>query len=371
MVEAPAPESSMARFRIDMVSTFALGCALGLAACGDEASPTRDTEESATDTSPARDGEGEVAPDLSPDDTSDTAEVPGDAEVETDGREETVEPAPLRVGWCVLQHPPGFDSAPGAEVGPVYGRVFVAGLTDVPRDDNPALASLEGEVGLGRDDGSEQDPSLWTFRPAENARSVDANHEFEARLPAPSEDGVWRYAYRFRVGVDAPWTYCDLNGTDDGFSRDDTAVLTVVTPRPSFCRIQFPTGVIRLTTGDTTPSLYGRVFAEGLTGEAAAEPTVIVSEVGYGTPGSTPGDAWSWSSGAFNVHVENGIDGQLTNDEHVGALAFGTAGNYDWAWRFRISPFSAWRYCDTEGNDTYQPGAAGRIVVTDPIGIPP
>lgn len=358
---------------LDTLSAIAVGCAVGLAACGDDASPGADAADtpSMAEVSPA-----DLSPaDLSVDDIA-TSDVSTDADdvsedVAPDADPDAEAPEPLRVAWCVLQHPPGLDSAPGAEIGPIYGRVFVAGLTDVAREGNAALASLEGEVGIGRDDGTEADPGLWTFRPAENARSVDANHEFETRLTAPSEDGVWRYAYRFRVGNDQPWTYCDLNGTDDGFSRGDTGVLSVVTPRPSFCRIQFPTGAIRLTTGDTTPSLYGRVFAEGLTGEAAAEPTVIVSEVGYGVPGSTPGDTWSWSSGAFNVHAENGIDGQLTNDEHVGALAFGLAGTYDWAWRFRIAPFSAWRYCDTEGNDTYQPGAAGRIVVTDPIGIPP
>jgi hypothetical protein len=347
------------------LTTFPL--IISLTACGDDTTPAPPSDAITDTAGPDAEGldvssdvEGDAAPDDTGGDVEDVAapEDIGDASTFSE----------LRVGWCVLQYPPGIDTAPGGEFGPIYGRVFVAGLTDVPREGNAALVSLQGEVGLGRDDGTEPDPSMWTFWPAENARSVDANHEFERVLPVPSGDGVWRYVYRFRVGNDQPWTYCDLNGTDDGFSRDDTAVLTVVTPRPSFCRIQFPTGEIPLTTGDATPSLYGRVFAEGLTGEAAPEPTVIVSEVGYGPPGSTPSDLWEWSAGAFNVHVDNGLDGRLTNDEHLGALAFGAAGTFDWAWRFRIAPYAAWRYCDTEGNDTYQPGAAGRIVVTDPIG---
>jgi hypothetical protein len=246
----------------------------------------------------------------------------------------------------------------------VFGRVFVDGLTNAPRDGAPGLDALVGEFGVApAEDLSE---ASWTWRPATNARSVDANHEFEAPLTAPATEGVFRYAYRFRAHAEAPWTRCDLDGSDNGFDSAVTGLLTVASPRTAWCRIQYPTDEILMAAGETTERLYGRVHAPGLTGDSrTGPPEAIESQVGYGPRRTTPDDSWTWAPGAFNVSVDNGIDGLRTNDEHVATLTVQTPGTYAWAWRFRVTPGGPWRTCDLNGGDPVDPAALPALTVVN------
>jgi hypothetical protein len=270
---------------------------------------------------------------------------------------------PSAVSWCALQHPPSLSAAPGRGAGVVYGRVHVPGFTDVPRDSLPDLSSLEGELGWAPENGAANE-DRWTWTSGLNARAVDANHEFEAVLASPSSEGLFRYAWRFRTSQGAPWTLCDLDGSDDGFDPLDAGQLTVAAPRTGWCRVQHPTDELLMTAGETTERLYGRVFAEGLTGDARrGAVTDVESQVGYGPRGSTPDADWTWVAGAFNVAVDNGLDGTRSNDEHVATLTVPNPGTYVWTWRFRVAPDGPWRVCDLAGADPADPAALPRLTV--------
>jgi hypothetical protein len=345
--------------RLSGIHAFAIGLLVTTSAgCPDsDATPPADT--GATDSTASDAGsDTATAPDTVAVETMDDTHA-----TDTPNTDDTATPAdtsPIqRIGWCITQFPPFIDAAPGASSGPVYGRVFVAGITDGADQGDP---KLEGQLGFAPDDGTATFPDGWTWVDGADARKVDANREFEASFTTPSNDGTYRYAWRFRYD-NGPWVSCDRNGTDDGFDAGDTGVLTVRTPLPEWCRVQFPTDPIAIVAGETTPVLYGRVFAPGRTGDGHDGAANIVSEVGFGPRGSVPDDSWTWIPGTFHMVVDNGIDGQRTNDEHRATLT-PPAGTWDWAWRFRIAGFDVWRTCDTVGNPTYQPAAAARLDVT-------
>jgi hypothetical protein len=296
---------------------------------------------------------------------ADVAEAGDSAPPEADAASDAPEaPAPPAVGWCVLQHPAALSARPASEAGVVFGRVWVAGMTDVPRDGVTGLEALEGELGWGLE-GTLPD-AAWTWVKGVNARQVDANHEFEATLAAPGTEGTFRYAWRFRASAEAAWTTCDLDGSENGFTPEAAGQLTVSAPRTAWCRIQYPTDELLMTAGETTERLYGRVYAEGLTGDGRrGAVTDVTSEVGFGPRGSTPDGSWTWVAGDFNVVVDNGVDGARTNDEHVGTLTVATPGTYAWAWRFRVAPDGPWRLCDLAGGDPVDPAALPQLTVVN------
>ncbi len=328
--------------------------AAAIAACGETSRPMPDAAPAAD--LPRQDAETPSDPlDASPDAPDEATAPPdtsaaGDSATTDDGAApETSAPT---VSWCVLQHPPALAAGPGAEAGVVFGRVFVDGVTNAPRDGATVPAGLEGALGwapIGEGDAAPADDA-WTWTPGVNARAVDANHEFEATLTAPRAEGRYRYAWRFRATPEGLWTRCDLDGTDTGFDPQQAGLLTVTAPRPAWCRVQYPTDAILMTAGETTERLYGRVFAEGLTGDGRrGAVTDLMSEAGYGPRGSVPDAGWTWVAGAFNVVVDNGLDGARTNDEHVATLTVPNPGTYAWTWRFRVAPDGPWLTCDLNG----------------------
>ncbi len=259
--------------------------------------------------------------------------------------------------YCRIQFPTALILAPGQTSETLYGRVFVAGVTDAgsPGGDYPIVVELG--VGSG-------DVSTWNWTTATFARDVGNDDEFEATFVAGSS-GDYRFAFRARNAA-GDWSYCDATGLDDGFALADSGTLTVVIPPvvlPEYCRIQFPTEAITLVSGAAT-EVYGVVYVPDVTGENGGGTPAVISAVGYGPSGSTPDDTWTWSTGTFNVHVDNGF-GQLTNDEHRATITGGAPGSYAWAWRFAFDGADPrWRYCDRAGSTTFDPAQAGALVVT-------
>jgi hypothetical protein len=144
---------------------------------------------------------------------------------------------PLAIGWCRLQWPFAF-SGPAGGLFDVYGRLYVAGLTELtPGID--ASPKIVAEAGYGPA-GSPASDAAWQWtRGAANggynglAGSGEANNdEYFATLTIPT-GSTFDFAFRFSGDSGATWTYCDLNagpgsdGAEDGYQPGNAGELTV------------------------------------------------------------------------------------------------------------------------------------------------
>jgi glycosidase len=136
--------------------------------------------------------------------------------------EATATPA-FPVGYAVLQWPPTINHTVGAApTTPIYGRAFVAGITDVNGD--PAL--IRAEVGFGPNGSS---PASWTgWRPmAFNAQAGNI-YEYQGTL-RPEQAGNFDLLVRFSTDGGLTWAYGDLDGFFPGEPGTDApASLTVI-----------------------------------------------------------------------------------------------------------------------------------------------
>ena len=144
------------------------------------------------------------------------------------------------------------------------------------------------------------------------------------------------------------------NGIDDdcnGLIDDNCPVVSI-----QWGNVQFPPS-ISMPVG-TTPDIYGRVFAMGITDSQGQGPGIL-AEVGYGADGSVPSaGGWTWVSASFNTDSGN-------DDEFHGSLTINTPGMYDYAYRYSGDGGVTWLYCDV-GNgsaDGYSPVDAGQMTV--------
>src|SRR5207247_9833270 len=106
---------------------------------------------------------------------------------------------------------------------------------------------------------------------------------------------IGSYAYAFRASVDngANWTYCDADGSTNGFSLTTAGRLTVAEPGPAFgsCQLQTSTPRLALRGGSV-----GDVDAS-VTAPAAIDAGTVTAAIGYGPVGTTPDTAsWVWTA---------------------------------------------------------------------------
>jgi hypothetical protein len=131
--------------------------------------------------------------------------------------------------------------------------------------------------------------------------------------------------------------------------------------------LQWPPSII-INAGDTSDTIYGRIYELGVT-EAAGANAVVIAEVGYGPAGSDPriSGGWSWFSTTFNVQVGN-------DDEYEGSFAVATPGNYSYTYRFSLDGGSSWTAADLDGAGSnpglsFDPNQLGSLtVVPEPSG---
>lgn len=230
----------------------------------------------------------------------------------------------------------------------VYGQVYQANVTTSAGE----KSAISAQLGYGA---AGTDPSTWTWVNAAFNADKGNNDEYQATLTNP---GVGTYKYAYRVALNnGPWKYCDGNGSDDGFSEANAGTLTVTSVQVDRCNLQYPANLVS-TIGSTTPTIYGRVKAVGVT-DASGAPSGLSAEVGYGSAGTQP-DAWtSWTSAAFNIDVD------ATTDEFKASFATPAAGSYRYAYRFKIGAGGTWTYCDLDGSDVggYTEAQAGKLDV--------
>ncbi len=140
-------------------------------------------------------------------------------------------PCEVDLGWCNLQHPQevwGQAALPFT----VYGRVYVAGLTDRTHavDDHRRLVAAGG-VGPP---GAAPNSADWSWFLATPNTTWDAaamgavnNDEYQADVFCPQEAGEYDFAFRLSDDGGETWTYCDIDGSHNGFSSAQTGDLTV------------------------------------------------------------------------------------------------------------------------------------------------
>ena len=135
-----------------------------------------------------------------------------------------------------------------------------------------------------------------------------------------------------------------------------------------FCRVQFPTAILASPGMATT--VYGRVYAEGLTTRTGATDAdaLLLGEVGSGPDGSLPSSVgWTWARAAINAGYGPGAAGyEPNNDEYEASLSRPGAGSFDFAFRFSGDGGLSWTYCDTldaGSSDGYQLANAGSLTV--------
>ena len=147
-------------------------------------------------------------------------------------------PAPLdtTVDWCVLQWPLDVTQQAGTSL-TVYGRLYEAGLTELTSGVDPS-AQLVAEAGFGPDGSDPAGNGDWTWNTAVANPTWDGvgagepdNDEYQAIFSVPAV-GTYDHAYRFSLDSGATWTYCDIDGTDNGY---DVASAGNLVSEPTVC----------------------------------------------------------------------------------------------------------------------------------------
>lgn len=120
-----------------------------------------------------------------------------------------------------------------------------------------------------------------------------------------------------------------------------------------------PTSAVGMCS-QALPPFKGTLYIDGQTGPDGPAAN-ISAEVGFGTPGTMPGDNfnWRWVTAAYTGPV--GIF-----DAFEATPALDAAGTFDTAYRFRIGA-AGWTYADLDGSSNgYDSAKAGYLSVSQP-----
>jgi len=150
-----------------------------------------------------------------------------------------VGPVDYPIDSCRLQLPDVIVQDQGTDV-TVYGRLHIAGLTDLTGVDDPAVQVL-GDVGYGPAGTDPAVDATWTWQGAVPHPSYDsgspgyeADHdEYWATLELPV-GGTYDYAFRFTGDGGTTFTYCDGQpaGSTDGYQPANAGHMTSNTVVP-------------------------------------------------------------------------------------------------------------------------------------------
>jgi len=208
---------------------------------------------------------------------------------------------------------------------------------------------------------------------------VDAGADLDAASDAASGDGdgsVTDAADTERDGADAGSDGADAgtdgdtelgDGLPDGADYDAQDGDGGPGPGPEiWCATQWPIATLA-ADGYFTERLYARIWVEGVTPSAGANPALEV-ELGMGPAQVAPTDGtWHWLPADFNAACADCGN----NDEWMGVVQAFEAGTFSWAARVRYQT-GAWAYCDRAddgrvgSSDGWSPEDAPKIEVSVP-----
>jgi hypothetical protein len=158
----------------------------------------------------------------------------------------------LVIGWANLQWPPTLTTEAGTPTEPVFGQVWIDGVTSIPGP----TPGLRAQAGFGPEGTNPDGHPDWIW--AEAAFNVDAgnNDEFYVEL-MPTEIGNFDYLYRYTVDDGADWLYADLDGPiPAGDMPPNPGKLTVVVA-PRTVTVTFHVTVPPITPVDSDVIIAG------------------------------------------------------------------------------------------------------------------
>ena len=147
----------------------------------------------------------------------------------------------------------------------------------------------------------------------------------------------------------------EVNGLTSGPSNEVTVIPAY---NIGWANLQWPPTLNHtLSAVNRTGDVYGQIWIDGVTSEPGATPSLL-AQVGFGSVGSLPSDAWTWSAMTFNTDAGN-------NDEYVGSMLPTALGTYCYTTRYSGDGGTTWFYGvngPDEGNSSC-PGPFGVLTV--------
>lgn len=246
------------------------------------------------------------------------------------------------INACRLQTVSAFNVASGAPL-TVTARTRINGVSSLPG----ASPNLRMQVGVGPQGDNASSSALWGWREATYASEQSGEDEFSVTT-YPAYTGP--RAVSARASLDGTtWTYCDLNGSDDGGYQVDQQYNVTVTNHAEFdyCNLQFP------FAADAGTTIYGQLYEPGLTPNAAAP---VIAQLGYGVETEDPGLGWTWTTATFGTISGN-------NNEYQATLPAAVAVGQRYTFRYTVDA-GVWCYGDIDGSQNGFTGGGNIGVVT-------
>ncbi|XXF80033.1 IPT/TIG domain-containing protein [Myxococcaceae bacterium GXIMD 01537] len=270
---------------------------------------------------------------------------------------------PVAIDACQLIGPASLSATPGATTAAVRGKVSVVSVTDAT---SGAAAGITSEVGIGPAGSDPASASGWTWKSAAFSGEDDGNASdvYETTLTAPETQGSYAVAIRFHY--QGAVSYCDLDGSGNGYQADKAAALSVAAlPTVDWCKLGGqdpapPPSESALAGDPATKRFYAQLYKAGVTDKAGAGADLLV-DIGYGPAADAPSAAsWTWTTAWYNTDTGNG-----GNDEFHATLPIpGSTGAYHFAFRARLGSGPA-VYCDADGLDNgFALEEAGTLLVS-------
>ncbi len=266
--------------------------------------------------------------------------------------------------FCQLQMQSPVTATAGMETPTIYAFVFADGTTQGAGQG----MGIDAEFGVGQDTSYESyDFSAMSYNVDTDGLTPGdlANDEYGATVTL-EEAGEYRYVARFKREDETEWTYCDLDGSDNGVEAAQLGTITVEEAGEaaiSYCQITSPDTVM-VEPNEATSLLSATVFAEGVT-QGAGQGDMIEGQVGWGADAADYAnftyEDLSYMSDADGINV-----GDLANDSYTGDLTIDTEGTYRYVARFRLDG-GEWFYCDLDGHsgeDPFEEDQLGTIEVS-------
>ena len=271
--------------------------------------------------------------------------------VNPDGRQGTLPSAFLFEGSTtgtitdsLVVNPPSATDTSGANplLVAVKGQVRVPGVTELPGQG----AGVRAQVGFAPEGSMNLS---WVDAPWLEDADLYDTYQGNVTLPSPTGMQVATYVLgmRFSVTNGASWVETDRDGSGNGVQDAQRPRVTVSRRPVEWCKLGGETIMappsLDLRISEPGPTVYGQVYAMGLTNMSGAGPG-ITGELGVGDAG-TPPESWHWVPATFNRDTSSGANDELMATMPTDATL---AGDKRFAFRFGIDG-GPWRYCDSDG----------------------
>ncbi len=237
-----------------------------------------------------------------------------------------------------------------------FARVSVPGVTEAAGQG----ADVRAEAGVGTAGDNASTSAAWGWQEAAyfGDPTGTGQDEYRAELQ-PAYSGNRAVSFRFSLDDGASWTYCDTDGSGNGYSASNQWAISVGWHTEfDWCNTQWPFTLTQPADGGNT--VYGRLKKSGLTPDAGAP---IAAWLGYGRKIEDPGLAWTWLPAAFNVVV-----GSDMSNEYSAPLAGPDAGTWHYAFRYGYADGGG-SVCYGDLNASNQGGFSGDNGAAENLGV--